>query len=121
MGKLGALGSVLRTYCYQLIAATTTLGVARIIRACLPIRCGSSNRVLPTPGDAIPSNGIPPRPPPGQYRRHLPTPHSTQPPPTPATHHSDSPESSPTPSINMSPPVRSAASAADRAFGGTVG
>ena len=52
----------LRTYCYQLIAVTTTLGVARIIRACLPIRCGSSNRALPTPGDAIPSNGIPPRP-----------------------------------------------------------
>ena len=37
----------LRTYCYQLIAATTTLGVARVIRACLPIRCDSSNRVLP--------------------------------------------------------------------------
>ena len=55
-----------------------------------------SNRVLPTPGDAIPSNGIPPRPPPGQYRRRLPIPHSTQPPPTPATHHSDSPESPPT-------------------------
>ena len=32
----------LRTYCYQLIAATTTLGVARVIRACLPIRYGSS-------------------------------------------------------------------------------
>ena len=111
----------LRTYCYQLIAATTTLGVARVIRACLPIRCDSSHRVLPTPGDAIPSNGIPPRPPPGQYRRHLPTPHSTQPPPTPATPHSDSPESSPIPSINIFPPVRSVASAADRAFGGTVG
>ena len=53
----------LRTYCYQLIAATTALGVARVIRACLPLRCGSSNRALPTPGDAIPSNGIPPRPP----------------------------------------------------------
>ena len=26
----------LRLYCYQLIAATTTLGVARVIRACLP-------------------------------------------------------------------------------------
>ena len=36
----------LRTYCYQLIAATTTLGVARVIRACLPIRCDSSHRVL---------------------------------------------------------------------------
>ena len=44
----------LRAYCYQLIAATKTLGVARVIRACLPIRCDSSNRVLPTPGDAIP-------------------------------------------------------------------
>ena len=42
-------------------AATTALGVARVIRACLPIRCDSSNRVLPTPGDAIPSNGLPPR------------------------------------------------------------
>ena len=111
----------LRTYCYQLIAATTTLGVARVIRACLPIRCDSSHGALPTPGDAIPSNGIPPRPPPGQYRRHLPTPHSTQPPPPPTTPHSDSLESSPTPSINIFPPVRSVASAADRAFGGTVG
>ena len=116
-----AHASGLTCYCYQLIAATTTLGVARVIRACLPIRCDSSHRVLPTPGDAIPSNGIPPRPPPGQYRRHLPTPHSTQPPPPPATPHSDSLESSPTPSINIFPPVRSVASAADRAFGGTVG
>ena len=51
----------------------------------------------------------------------LTNPPSIQPSPTPATHHSDSPESSPTPSINMSPHVRSVASAADRAFGGTVG
>ena len=34
----------IRAYCYQLIATTTTLGVARVIRACLPIRCDSSNR-----------------------------------------------------------------------------
>ena len=67
----------LRTYCYQLIAATTALGVARVIRACLPIRCDSSNRVLPTPGDAIPSNGLPPRPPPGQYRPQLLSHHTT--------------------------------------------
>ena len=75
----------LRTYCYQLIAAATALGVARVIRACLPIRCDSSNRVLPTPGDAIPSNGLPPRPPPGKYRRRLPIPipRSTRPSPTP--------------------------------------
>ena len=47
----------------------------------------SSNRVLPVPapGDAIPSNGIPPRPPPGKYRRRLPIPipRSTRPSPTP--------------------------------------
>ena len=48
----------LRKYYYQLIAATTTLGVARVIRACLPIRCDSSNRALPTPGGAIPSNRL---------------------------------------------------------------
>jgi hypothetical protein len=57
---------------YQLIAATTTLGVARIISACLPVRCDSSNRVLPTPGDAIHSNGLPPRPTSGQYRPRSP-------------------------------------------------
>ena len=49
---------------------------------------------------------IPPRPPPGQYRRRLPIPHSIQSPPTPVTHHSDSPESSPKPSIIISPSVR---------------
>merc|ERR1712185_204289 len=38
----------------------------------LPIRCDSSHRVLPTPGDAIPSNGLPPRPPPGQFRPRSP-------------------------------------------------
>ena len=38
----------------------------------LPIRCDSSHRVLPTPGDAIPSNGLPPRPPPGQFRSRSP-------------------------------------------------
>ena len=38
----------------------------------LPIHCDSSNRVLPTPGDAIPSNGLPPRPPPGQFRSRSP-------------------------------------------------
>ena len=52
--------------------AITALGVARVIRAGLPIRCDSSNRVLPTPGDAIPSNGLPPRPPPGQFRPRSP-------------------------------------------------
>ena len=62
----------LRTYAHQLLAATTALGVARVIRAGLPIRCDSSNRVLPTPGDAIPSNGLPPRPPPGQFRPRSP-------------------------------------------------
>ena len=62
----------LRTYAHQLLAATTALGVARVIRAGLPIRCDSSNRVLPTPGDAIPSNGLPPRPPPGQFRSRSP-------------------------------------------------
>ena len=41
--------------------------------------------------------------------------------PTPATHHSDSLESSPTPSIIMSPSVRSTATATDRASGGPVG
>ena len=63
---------LLRTYAHQLLAATTALGVARVIRAGLPIRCDSSNRVLPTPGDAIPSNGLPPRPPPGQFRSRSP-------------------------------------------------
>ena len=53
----------LRTYAHQLLAATTALGVARVIRAGLPIRCGPSNRALPTP-----PNGLPPRPPPGQSR-----------------------------------------------------
>ena len=62
----------LRTCAHQLLAATTALGVARVIRAGLPIRCDSSNRVLPTPGDAIPSNGLPPRPPPGQFRPRSP-------------------------------------------------
>ena len=49
--------SRLRTYCYQHIATTTAVGVGRVIRACLPIRCDSSNRVLPTPGNAAPSKG----------------------------------------------------------------
>ena len=53
----------LRTCAHQLLAATTALGVARVIRAGLPIRCGPSNRALPTP-----PNGLPPRPPPGQSR-----------------------------------------------------
>ena len=60
-------------------------------------------------------------PPPGQYRRRLPIPRSTRPSPTPAARPSDSPESSPTPSIIMSPSVRSAAIATDRAFEGAVG
>ena len=81
----------LRTYCYQLIAATTTLGVARVIRACLPIRCDSSNRVLPTPGDAIPSNGLPPRPPLGQYRPQSPSHRTTLPSPNRTIRPSDSP------------------------------
>ena len=58
----------LRTYFSQLIATTTALGVPRVLHACLPIRCGSSNRILRTPGDAIPSNGLPTRLPLGQYR-----------------------------------------------------
>ena len=108
----------LRTYFYQLIAATKTLGVARVIRACLPIRCDSSNRVLPTPGDAIPSNGLPPRPPPGQYRPRLPSHRTTLLPPNRAVRHSDSP---PSPSITKSPSDRSVAIATDRAFEGGVG
>ena len=111
----------LRTYCHQLLAATTTLGVARVIRACLPIRRDSSNRVLPTPGDAIPSNGLPPRPPPGQYRPQLLSHHTTPRSPHRAVRPSDSSESPPTPSIIMPPSVRSTATATDRAFGGTVG
>ena len=82
-----------RTYCHQLLAATTTLGVARVIRACLPIRCDSSNRVLPTPGDAIPSNGLPPRPPAGQYHPQLPSHRTTLLSPNRAIRPSDSTES----------------------------
>ena len=110
-----------RTYCHQLLAATTTLGVARVIRACLPIRCDSSNRVLPTPGDAIPSNGLPPRPPPGQYRPQLPSHHTTPLPPRRAVRPSDFTESPSTPTTTMSPSDRSVATAAGRTFGGAVG
>ena len=105
----------LRTYCHQLLAATTTLGVARVIRACLPIRCDSFNRVLPTPGDAVPSNGLPPRPPPGQYRPQLLSHHTTPRSPHRAVRPSDSSESPPTPSIIMPPSVRSTATATGRA------
>ena len=111
----------LRTYCHQLIAATTTLGVARVIRACLPIRCDSSNRVLPTPGDAIPSNGLPPRPPPGQYRPQLPSHHTTPLSPRRAVRPSDFTESPSTPTTTMSPSDRSVATAADRPCGGGGG
>ena len=101
-----------QTYCYQLIAATTTLGVARVIRACLPIRCDSSNRVLPTPGDAIPSNGLPPRPPPGQYCPQLPSHRTTPLSPNRAVRPSDSTESPPTPTTTISPSDRPVATAA---------
>ena len=103
-----------RTYCHQLLAATTTLGVARVIRACLPLRCDSSNRVLPTPGDAIPSNGLPPRPPPGQYRPQLPSHHTTPLSPRRAVRPSDFTESPSTSTTTMSPSDRSVATAADR-------
>ena len=81
----------------MLIAATTALGVSRVIRACLPVRCDSSNRVLPTPSDAIPFSGLPPHPPPGQNRPQPPSHRTILPTPHRAVRPSDSSESSPTP------------------------
>ena len=110
----------LRTYAHQLLAATTALGVARVIRAGLPIRCDSSNRVLPTPGDAIPSNGLPPRPPPGQFRSRSPD-RTT---PFLATNHPantpDSPES-PRFILRESPPDQPVAVEEAPAFEGAAG
>ena len=111
----------LRTYCYQLIAAITSLGVARVIRACLPIRCDSSNRILPTPGDTIPSNGVPPRPPPGQYHPRSPNHRTTTLLSIRTTHHSDSPGSPPTSPITMPPSDRPVAITTDRTPEGVVG
>ena len=113
-----------RTYAHQLLAAmfhaTTALGVARVIRAGLPIRCDSSNRVLPTPGDAIPSNGLPPRPPPGQFRSRSPD-RTT---PFLATNHPantpDSPES-PRFILRESPPDQPVAVDEAPAFEGAAG
>ena len=111
----------LRTYSYQLIAATTTLGIARVIRACLPIRRDSSNRILPTPGDAIPSNGLPPRPPPGQYHPRSPNHRTTVLLPTREARHYGHPGSPPTCLITMSPSARPVASTTDRTPEGAVG
>ena len=104
-----------------LIAATTTLGIARITRACLPIRRGSSNRILPTPGDAIPSNGLPPRPPPGQYQPKSPNHRTTMLLPIRATHHSGFPGSPPTALLTISPSDWPVAITTDRTPEGAVG
>ena len=108
------------TYSYQLITATTTLGIARVIRACLPIRRDSSNRILPTPGDEIPSNGLPPRPlmaniNHGHQITALPCCFPSE------AHHYDYPGSPPTPLITMSPSARPVASTTDRTPEGAVG
>ena len=91
-----------------------------VIRAGLPIRCDSSNRVLPTPGDAIPSNGLPPRPPPGQFRSRSPD-RTT---PFLATNHPantpDSPES-PRFILRESPPDQPVAVDEAPAFEGAAG